>query len=268
MKTVRPVSKKELQNMLSKNKARFIMSLQKKKTREEEGLYIIEGDKIVREFLEAGIRVRILAAKPEFLRALPSSFAGLADETVEVSFEDLKQISSLKTPHNALAAVPIPGKQADTDIILSDLCCALEFVQDPGNLGTIIRAAGWFGIKNIICSADCVDVYNPKVIQASMGAILHVNVYYKDLREFLSGARSRKVPVFGMMLDGESVYESQLDSKGIILLGNESKGISGELIQYVTSKIKIPQFSISGPGIDSLNVSMAASIVFSEFRRR
>lgn len=254
--------------MLSKNKARFIISLQKKKTREEEGLYVIEGDKIVKEFLSAGIAVKALVAKPEFIRSLPSGLIPESCEVAEASFEDLRQVSTMKTPHNALAVVSIPEKKFDIPDILGDLCIALEFVQDPGNLGTIIRAAGWFGIRNIICSPDCVDVYNPKVIQSSMGALLHVNVFYYDLQVFLHEASAVKVPVFGTVLGGDSIYDHELGNKGVILLGNESKGISPVLEPYITERIMIPSFSGAKAGIDSLNVGMAASIVFSEFRRR
>lgn len=254
--------------MLSKNKARFIISLQKKKTREEEGLYVIEGDKIVREFLSAGIPVKTLVAKPEFIKSLPAGFIPGSCEVEEASFEDLRQISTLKTPHNALAVIRIPENKFDLSEVLDDLSVALEFVQDPGNLGTIIRAAGWFGIRNIICSPDCVDVYNPKVIQASMGAMLHVKVSYVDLKVFLNEASIRLIPVFGTVLGGGSIYDNELNNKGVILLGNESKGISENLEPFITDRIMIPGFSNAKPGMDSLNVGMAASIVFSEFRRR
>lgn len=254
--------------MISKTKSRFIISLQRKKVRDEEGLYIIEGDKIVREFLAAGIRIRTLVAKREFIGSLASESKDQIDETEEVSFEELKQISTLKTPHNALALVDIPEREMQPCEIIKDLCVALDFVQDPGNLGTIIRAAGWFGIKNIICSSDCVDVYNPKVVQGSMGALLHVNVFYTDLEEFLQSFQGQGIPVFGTMLEGGSIYNHELDSKGIIVLGNESKGISERIAPYITEKIMIPKFSNAKHGIDSLNVGMAASIVFSEFMRR
>lgn len=254
--------------MISRNKAKFIVSLQRKKIRDEEGLYIIEGDKIVREFLNAGMPVRMLVAKPEFIRSLPEDNLKLVSEVEEASFDDLRQISTLKTPHNALAVVRIQEKDVDLPALLHDLNVALEFVQDPGNMGTIIRAAGWFGIRNIICSPDCVDVYNPRVIQASMGAMLHVNVMYYNLKELLSEAQENNIPVFGTLLGGDSIYDQPLDSKGIILLGNESKGISSELAPYLTNRITIPRFGVAGPGIDSLNVGMAASIVLSEFRRR
>jgi TrmH family RNA methyltransferase len=254
--------------MISKSKAKFIISLQRKKVRDEEGLYIIEGDKIVREFLAAGVKVNTLVAKREFISSLPEVSKENIGETEEASFEELKQISTLKTPHNALAIVSIPERQLKTDDITSDLCVALDFVQDPGNLGTIIRAAGWFGIKNIVCSSDCVDVFNPKVVQGSMGALLHVNVFYTDLKEFLTGIKERNIPVFGTMLEGAPIYDHPLGSKGIILLGNESKGISERAEPFITEKIMIPKYNNAKYGIDSLNVGMAASVVFSEFRRR
>jgi RNA methyltransferase, TrmH family len=254
--------------MLSKNRTKFIISLQRKKTREEEGLFVIEGDKIVREFLHAGMPVKILVAKPEFIRSLPADLLARVSETDEASFEELKQVSTLKTPHNAIAVVAIPGWDLGKTALEGELCCALEFVQDPGNLGTIIRAAGWFGIRNIICSEDCVDAYNPKVIQASMGAMLHVRVFQTDLEVFLADVAERGIPVFGTVLDGEPVYSHSLAPSGIILLGNESKGISVNIQKFITSRIMIPGFSTGKPGLDSLNVGMAASIVFSEFRRR
>jgi len=253
--------------MLSKAKITFIISLQKKKTREEERLYVIEGDKLVREFLEAGVKVRMLIAKPEFLNSLHQVLKQGIPEIIPASFEDLKRISTLKTPHNALAVIEMPESKPDPSSLKNGLTVALDTVQDPGNLGTIIRAAAWFGIKNIYCSPDCVDVYNPKVIQASMGAILHVSVFYTDLRSFLETALNNKIKIFGALMDGESIYSYKLENKGIILLGNESKGISEELMPYVTDRIMIPKISDAQSGIDSLNVSMAASVIFSEFTR-
>jgi RNA methyltransferase, TrmH family len=254
--------------MISKNKARFVISLQKKKVREEEGLYVIEGDKLVKEFLASGIKARTLIAKKEFTGSLSPVMREYIDEIVDVSYEELKQVSTLKSPHNAIAVIPMADRKADEDYLLSDLCVALDFVQDPGNLGTIIRAAAWFGIKNIICSTDCVDVYNPKVVQASMGAILHVGVYYYDLKKIATLAREKNLPVYGTLLEGESIYTQKIESRGIILLGNESRGISDELTPFISHKITIPGAKRALPGIESLNVSMAASIVFSEFLRQ
>ena len=253
--------------MLSKAKISFFISLQKKKIREEEKLYVIEGDKLVKEFLEARVTVKMLIAKPEFLNSLPQVLKHGIAEVIPASYEELKKISSLKTPHNALAVIAMPEIKMDLNRLQENLSVALDTVQDPGNLGTIIRAAAWFGIKNIYCSPDCVDVYNPKVIQASMGAILHVNVFYTDLRSLLETALKNKIKVFGALMDGDSIYSYKLEHKGIILLGNESKGISEELMPYVTDRIMIPKFSNAQSGIDSLNVSMAASVIFSEFTR-
>ena len=254
--------------MLSKNNTRFIISLQKKKIREEYKLYIIEGDKIVKEFIAAGIPLKSLIAKPEFISSLPKDTLKEIAEIEPVSYDELKQISGLKTPHNALAIVCMDDPEVSQAKFMKMQCVALDCIQDPGNFGTIIRAAAWFGIKNIVCSEDCVNVYNPKVIQASMGAIIHVKVLYTDLKKFLIGATKKKVPVYGAMLEGESIYTQKLGKKGIILLGNESKGISDDLIPYINHKIMIPRFTNTTLGIDSLNVGMAASVIFSEFARR
>ena len=254
--------------MISKTRIKFIKSLQNKKVRDEEKLFVIEGDKLVKEFLNAGIDIKLLIAKAEFINSLEPDLTGFAGDIEIVSYEELKQISTLKTPHNALAIVTMPDREINLPEILNNLCVALDFVQDPGNMGTIIRAAGWFGIKNIVCSSDCVDVYNPKVVQASMGALLHVNVFCYDLKKLCTCAAENSVAVFGTMLEGNSIYDHKSDNKGIIIMGNESKGISDDLIPFITEKIKIPKFSDAKEGIDSLNVGMAASIVFSEFIRK
>jgi len=253
--------------MISKNKIKYILSLHKKQVRDEKKMFIIEGDKLIKEFLQSGKKLLLLAAKPDFIDSLLPEEKAIIDEVESASHGDLKRISSLKTPHNGVAIVPFPEYRTDTDKILKNLCVALDFVQDPGNLGTIIRAAAWFGIKDIVCSENCVEVYNTKVIQASMGAILHVNVHYSNLRQFLGTAINKGVPVYGTVIEGKSIYTLNLSKKGIILLGNESKGISEDLMPFVSEKIMIPRFNKNKYGIDSLNVSMAASIVFSEFAR-
>lgn len=254
--------------MISKSKIKFIKSLQNNKVRDEERLFVIEGDKLVKEFLIAKVPIKMLVAKPEFLNGLPLELTRFVQVTEDINYEELKQISTLRTPHNALAVVHMPEREMNISEIVNHYCVALDFVQDPGNMGTIIRAAGWFGIKNIVCSTDSVDVYNPKVIQSSMGALLHVNVFYSDLKKLFTFAVKNSIPVFGTLLEGDSIYNHKLDKKGIILLGNESKGISDELIPFITDTIRIPKFSNAREGIDSLNVGMAASIVFSEFRRK
>lgn len=254
--------------MLSKNRAKFIVSLQKKKIRDREHLFVIEGEKLVMEFLRAGNQISTLIAVPGFINSLPGKSLSVITEVISADNDELKNISTLKTPHNALALIPMKEKDFNIENILEERSLALDCVQDPGNLGTIIRAASWFGIKNIICSHDCVDVYNPKVIQASMGALLNVNVYYKDLKDYIFTAAGAGIPVYGTLLKGESVYEHKLSKNGIILLGNEANGISGDLISLITEKITIPKFNDARYGIESLNVGMAASIVLSEFSRR
>jgi TrmH family RNA methyltransferase len=254
--------------VLSKKKISFIVSLQKKKAREEHRLFTIEGDKLVREFLSAGQKVKILVAKPEFLNSLLPSHRQEIEEIIPCSYEELKRISSLKTPHNALAVVEMPEMKADSEDTAKGLAVALDFIQDPGNLGTIIRAAAWFGIRTIYCSENCVDVFNPKVIQASMGAILHVKVIYTDLHVLFRNALRDKIKIYGATLDGSSVYSLEPENRGIIFFGNESRGISPDLATYITDRITIPSMDGSAAGIDSLNVGMAASVILSEFTRR
>lgn len=253
--------------MISRNKAAYITSLQKKKVRDDEKLFVIEGDKLVREFLEAKAKVKILVALPAFLNSLPLFHKQGIGEIIPATNDDLKKISSLTTPHNAVAVIKMTLPEKDHSDLKKGLAIALDCVQDPGNLGTIIRSAAWFGLKNIYCSADCADVYNPKVIQASMGAILHVNVIYTSLPDLLKTAREGNIKIYGALVEGESIYSYKLGSSGIILLGNESKGISEELMPYITDRIMIPKLTSAEHGIDSLNVSMAASVILSEFTR-
>lgn len=254
--------------MLSKNKSGFIISLQKKKERDKTRLFIIEGDKLVREFILAGAGIKLLAAKPEFINSLSAAQKEGIEEIEPAGYEELRKISSLKTPHNALAVVSMPVYSSDWSFLSTELTVALDFVQDPGNLGTIIRAASWFGIKNLICSPDCVDIYNPKVIQATMGAILNVRVRYENLEDLLKKTAKMELPVYGTFLAGESVYMQELGSRGIILFGNESKGISKGLFPYISTRLVIPKSAGDIAGTESLNVGMAASIVLSEFARR
>ena len=253
---------------ISRNQVKLLLSLQKKKVREENSLFVIEGDKLVREYILAGNRVVLLAGKPEWIDGEQEAVTGGADDIATVSYEELRRISSLRTPHNVLAIAPMRKVHFSPGILRGRLVPALEYVQDPGNLGTIIRMAAWFGMTDIICSPDCVDFYKPKVIQATMGAFMHVNVWYRSLDDLLGKAAGDGVTVYGTVTDGISVYESNLGSEGIILLGNESKGISETLLRHVTSRITIPGPGRVKAGLESLNVSMAAAIIFSEFARR
>lgn len=254
--------------MITRNQVKMILSLQKRRIREESSLFVIEGDKLVREFILAGNRVALMAGKPEWIDGEPDEVIAGADEIVTVSYDELRRISSLRTPHNVLAVAPMRKGHFSEGILHGRLTPALECVQDPGNLGTIIRIAAWFGMENIICSPDSVDFYNPKVIQATMGAFMHINVWYVPLEGLLSKAAADGIPVYGTVMDSTSVYDTDLGSEGIILFGNESRGISEPLLRHVTNRITIPGPDKPVAGLESLNVSMATAIVCSEFFRR
>lgn len=237
---------------LSKNKIKWIRSLQEKKFRESEGLYVIEGEKMVLEALATvPDQIKIVV----HLSELNIELNGI--EGIPCNEKELKQISSLQTPNKMLAILHKPkGKSVNGPFIL-----ALDGIQDPGNMGTIIRTADWFGVDTIVCSKNTVDCYNSKVVQASMGSILRLNIQYTDLREFIS---EKKLPVYGALLEGENVYDNQLEDKNLILLmGNEGSGISKDLIELITHPVTIPAFGKA----ESLNVSVATGILLSEFAR-
>lgn len=254
--------------MITRNQVKMILSLQKRKVREENSLFVIEGDKMVREYILAGNRVMLLAGKPEWIDGESEEVISGADEIVTVSYEELRRISSLRTPHNVLALAPMVKGEFSDRLLTGRITPVLEYVQDPGNLGTIIRIAAWFGMPNIVCSPDCVDFYNPKVIQASMGAFMHVNVWFRPLEALLGKAAGEGIPVYGATMDGHSLYDAEIGSEGLILFGNESRGISERLLGFVTRRITIPGPARPLAGIESLNVSMAAAIICSEFARR
>lgn len=245
---------KENVSEISKNKIKWVRSLQQKKTRDEEKLFILEGEKMVQELIES---------YPELIHTLiyTNDFQFNPPQTAAqihcVNQLTLEQCSGLKTPNKVLAVV----KQTVYSLPDSDkLILALDDVQDPGNMGTIMRIADWFGIDDIVCSLATVDIYNPKVVQSSMGAILRIRVHYTNLSEFLANYPQ---PVYGALLEGENIYTSKLSSQGVIVLGNEGRGISSEIQKQITHKISIPRFGQA----ESLNVSVAAGIIVSEFKR-
>ncbi|WP_159523135.1 TrmH family RNA methyltransferase [Sunxiuqinia indica] len=253
--------------MLSKNKIKFIHSLNRKKTRENEKLFLVEGNKLVLEAISSKLPLKLLIATPDFY-ARNELDSNLAEEVIECSAEELKKASMLQTPQQAMAVVHMPNNALHIDQLTNQLSIALDFIQDPGNLGTIIRMADWFGIRNILCSTDTVDCYNPKVIQASMGAVLRVNVHYLDLEEWLEKANHAQLPVYGTFLEGEDIYRSTLSTKGVLVMGNEGNGISPAIAGKIKHKIHIPAFASGGDGSESLNVATATAICCSEFKRR
>ena len=240
--------------MLSKNQIKLIKSLETKKNRKREGLFVAEGPKVVGDLLRAGY--------------MPHSiFSTVSRPDAELITDDeLRRISFLQHPQEVLGVFHIPTPSQTSDIIhqTSTLSLALDGVQDPGNLGTIIRIADWFGITQIYCSPDTADVYNPKVVQATMGSLAHVNVTYCDLVPLLSKA---DVPIYGTLLDGQDIYQQPLSENGIIVMGNEGNGISTEVRQLVTNKLLIPNYNKNSETAESLNVAIATAITLSEFRR-
>lgn len=248
--------------MLSKNKIKYIRSLELKKNRKETQTFLAEGHKLVGDLLEY-FPCRFLAATSQWLHTHPKV---QADEIAEVSEEELSRISLLKSPQEVLAVFEQPHYPFNPMIAKEELCLALDDVQDPGNLGTIVRIADWFGIRHIFCSAGTADIYNPKTVQATMGAIARVQLHYCNLSETISLLSD--VPVFGTFLDGENIYTQNLSRCGIIVMGNEGKGISPEISKLINRKLLIPNFPKDSKTSESLNVAVATAITCSEFRRR
>jgi len=240
--------------MVTKHQIKLIKSLSQKKYRQQLGLFIVEGVKGVKEFLNSDFELENL-----FTTAL--IFNAPKAQTIEISEAELKKITALKNPNTALAIFKIPEEKRPTN---SGLIIALDAIRDPGNLGTIIRLCDWYGIKQLICSTTTVDCYNSKVVQATMGSLTRVNIAYLDLENYLE---SHKTEVFGTFMDGENIYTSRLPNEGIIILGNEANGISESIKAKISRQITIPQFGDTKTA-ESLNVANATAIVLSEFRRR
>lgn len=247
--------------MISKNKIKYIRSLELKKNRNKEGKFVAEGFKVVDDLL-ALQPADLIVATGEWLRG---KYFGAETEVIEVTDEELKKVSFLQHPQQVLAVFR-QATSGDYSINTSELSLALDGVQDPGNLGTIIRIADWFGITHIYCSQDTADVYNPKVVQATMGSIARVKVEYGDLLGLVESLPA-DVPVYGTLLDGDNIYQQTLENRGLIVMGNEGKGISPALAKKVNRRLLIPNFPEGRATADSLNVAIATAITCSEFRR-
>ena len=248
--------------MLSKNKIKYIHSLELKKNRKKEGVFVAEGHKLVGDLLPH-FHCRLILATNTWLEEHHDI---QADEIIEITPEELVKASLLKTPQEVLAIFEQPQYDYSTDVIKNSLCLALDDIQDPGNLGTIIRLADWFGIEHIFCSQGTVDVYNSKVIQATMGALARVKVHYCNLPELISSLKN--VPVYGTFLDGENIYNKPLSENGLIIMGNEGNGVSKEVSQQINNKLYIPNYPSGRTTSESLNVAIATAVVCAEFRRR
>ena len=250
--------------MISKNDIKNIKALAVKKLRQEKGLFIAEGHKMVEELLDV-MGCTFVEAREEGPKKMSSKIANTRVEVVTDTV--LKQVSLLQTPQNVLAVFKTPKYNTPITIAKQELVLALDNIQDPGNLGTIVRIADWFGIKNIFCSIGTADIYNPKSIQATMGAIARVNLHYVDLAKELSKLSSQ-IPVYGTLLNGRDIYKSELSHNGIIIMGNEGNGISKEVCSFITDPLYIPSYPADAPTSESLNVAVATAITCAEFRRR
>ena len=251
--------------MLSKNKIKWIHSLEHKKFRKETGCFLAEGNKLVADMLPY--------FECEFLLSESSWLATQGDiqvkEHVMAEEGDIQRASLLKTPQNVLAVFKQPVYELNTDDLKTKLSLVLDGIQDPGNLGTIIRLADWFGIEDVICSPDTVDVYNPKTMQATMGALARVRTHYTELSPLLDYFhKDSSFPIYGTFLEGENLYAKTLSPNGIIIMGNEGNGISPEIESLITQKIHIPNFPQERETSESLNVAVATAIVCAEFRRQ
>ena len=238
--------------LVSKSQIKLITSLQQKKYRNKLGLFVAEGPKVINELLAAKLQLHSLFTTVEGL------FVGIDFEVI--SDKEISKISFLKNANNSVAIFKIP---LNSNSIKDGTSVVLDSIRDPGNLGTIIRLCDWFGISNLVCSLDTVDCFNPKVVQATMGSIARVNIFYSDIKEYLSKS---VLPVYVGTMDGKNIYKEKLITNSNIVLGNEANGISNEVLNLATHKIGIPQFG-EIKETESLNVATATAILFSEFKR-
>lgn len=252
--------------MISKSTIKLINSLTQKKGRLKENFFLVEGDKNVAEVLKSAYSVENLFATNAFISeneqiCRKAKFIFATDKT------EIKKASLLKNPQNSLAICILPNQKETPNVLPKNLTIYLDGIQDPGNLGTIIRICDWFGIEQLLCSSDTVDLYNPKVIQASMGSFTRVNVLQISFDTLFEIANNNIIPVYGAFLNGENVYTQQFPEQAILILGNEGNGIRKEIENKIDKKISIPSFSKNREKAESLNVSVATAIFCSEFQR-
>lgn len=239
--------------MLSKSKAKYIRSLAEQKYRKENNAYPVEGDKLVKEWLSSQSEIKMVLGTEEWMRS-NSSLLGRHPEAelITVRSEELASVSNLKTPNQVISVASMPA--TPESLPFTEWCLALDTIQDPGNLGTIIRIADWFGIKHVVCSPDCADAFNPKVVQSAMGGHLRVHIHKASLPAFLGQVQ---IPVLAAALSGDNVYRMEPLPAAVLLIGNESRGLSAELLALATSKVLIPRRG----GAESLNAAVSAGIL-------
>lgn len=248
--------------MLSKNKIKEIARYSSKKHRDEDAVFIAEGPKLVGELLNIFACKTLLATDSWLAKNKPADC-----ETIICTEEELKKVSLLKSPQSVFAIFKKPQQEFNQNDIKDKLCLALDDIQDPGNMGTILRIADWYGIEHIFCSMHCADVFNPKTVQATMGAIGRVKVFQVDLANFLS-EQKQHMPIYGTFLDGENMYAKSLSKAGIIVMGNEGNGISSDVGLHVNERLFIPNYPADSQSSESLNVGVATAVICAEFRRQ
>lgn len=254
--------------MLTQNQIKHIRSLQLKKFRNEFMQFVAEGPKLVEELVDSRFSFDCIYALKSWIDEHADRLKNKDISYLEISDKELERISGLTTPHNVLAVLNIPENNLPENIFGKDIVFLLDNIKDPGNLGTIIRTADWFGIENIICSETTVEVFNPKVIQATMGSVARIKVFYADLVSVLN-KYSKNIPIYGMFMEGTPISEIKPEHNAIIILGNESTGISENLFSFIHQKISVPLFrSSSERNPESLNASVAAAIMCYEFRKK
>lgn len=249
--------------MISKNKIKYVRSLELKKFRKEERLFLAEGPKLMEDLLGT-FPCRLVVATEEWMKRAPKLPA--QTEQITVTDEELKRVSLLKTPQQVLGLFELPEEEPAFDAPRQRLCLALDGVQDPGNLGTIIRIADWFGITDLFCSPGTVDAFSPKCVQATMGALARVHIRYTPLPSLIHSLSD--VPIYATLLDGDNIYAQPLTPHGLIIMGNEGNGISEEVRSLVNRKLFIPNYPADRATSESLNVAVATAIVCAEFRRQ
>ncbi len=252
--------------MLSKHLTNVIQNLEKNKFRDKYNLFKIEGEKLVGELLLSDLKIDTIVAYPEWIDRHPR--IPRQCRTIEVNEIEMKPLSNFKSLPEVIALAEIPDKTYQPEKISNTLSLILNGIQDPGNMGTILRVCDWFGIHSVFCDYDCANIFNPKCVQASMGAIFRVNVYYVDLLSFIPQFVKDDFKCYGTFLNGENIYHSHLEERGFIVMGNEGKGISPEIEQFVSRKLTIPSFADGTYSTESLNVGVATGIILSEFKRK
>ncbi|MEG1936174.1 MAG: RNA methyltransferase [Rikenellaceae bacterium] len=253
--------------MITRAEIELIKSLDKKRKRAENALFLVEGEKLSLEVLNSGMIVSKLYYLPaKCSKELIAAARSKSVDVSEVTASEMERISYLKTPTAALMLVEIEENELDCQEVKNELTLALDDVQDPGNLGTIVRLADWFGIKNIICSMATVDIYNPKVVQATMGSITRVKVHYMSLIDVLSDFKKEGVPIYTTSLGGDDISEKKIYKKGVVVMGNEGNGVSKEIDNIADERFFIPQFPKDEISAESLNVGVATAILCYLFR--